>query len=661
MSSVSCRVASIAVVALVLASSSPAQEARDSLSRATRDLAQRVGPAIVALESARTRMFGQARGTGFFVSEEGHIVTDLDLVGDRRRVGLRLANGVRGRARVVGRDPLNGIALLQLEESEQVAPRLPGGRISWLTWGESSGLDPAESVFSVGNAFDSLAVDGVPAFSRGVVSRVGRLRENGYSGVVIETDAAVNPGVYGGPLLDREGRVVGVLSEAFSARRFLGVAIPADQVRLSVAALRAGRPPARGLLGVFVRASGGEAHQGLEVIKVAPGSPAAKAGVKAGDRLVEIDGLHLHDENDLAGEMERLPPGAALALRLRRGQAEQRIKLVLGEGEPLVVAEAPRPEPQPRPQPQQPQPQPQPQERPAAARPALGVQVREHEGPGLSVVGVESKGPAELAGIKAGDTMLMFDGRPLDGMDALREALSAKAPGDLVQVRIERDGWRQDVKVRLGSAAVAAAPPPSSGSGGPGWLGVTLRPEGTHPGALVEGVEAGSPAAQAGLVEGDLIVRADGNPVSSTPDLIAVLKKKQAGEAIKLHVIGPKGERNVVATLAARPGTQAPAPTPRPTPRPTPAPAAPRPWLGVSLVEQGGGLLVDEVDPRGPVAKLGLKKGDQLQAVDGKRLGSLDQLAGLLEGRKPGQKLKVVVVRDGWEKEFQLELGTAPR
>ena len=650
-----CRAASLALIVLTL----PAvgQDARRQLSEATRDVAARVVPAVAALEggSGRAMMaMGGARGTAFFVSPEGHLLTDLDLVGDRRRVSLRLVGGVRGRANVVARDPVNGVALLELEGREQVAARLPGGKISFLEFGDSTVLRAGETVFTAGNAFDSLAVDGVPAFSRGVVSRVGRLREGSYRGVMIETDAAVNPGSFGGPLLDRSGRVVGVISQEFSSRRFLGVAIPGQQVRVSYTALRSGRPPARGLLGVFVRARGGEAApDGLEVLQVAPGSPAAAAGLMVGDRLIELDGLRLRDEADLAGELNGLPPGSPVAVRIKRGEADRQLEVVLGEGEPLVVAQAPTP-----PQPARPAPAP-PQERPQGRqRPALGVQVSERESGGLSVVAVEPQGPAQLAGIQAGDAMLLFDGKALGSMDDLRLALTGKAPGETVTVRIEREGWRQDLKVKLGSAPSEESPPtpaptPAPTKAGSGWLGVALRPESTHPGALVEDVEPGSPAAAAGLVAGDLVVRADGRPVSALNDLVAVLRAKRAGDTIKLHVIGPKGERDVVATLAPRPGEGG-------APAPTPAPAAPRPWLGAALEEGNGGLTLVELDPRGPMAKLKLEKGDVLIGLDGKKLTSLDQLAGLLQGRKPGDKVRLAVSRKGWEKEFTLELGRKP-
>lgn len=656
-----CRVVSLAIAGLTL----PAigQDARRQLSEATRDVAARVVPAVAALEGGNGRMMmamGGARGTAFFVSAEGHLLTDLDLVGDRRRISLRLVGGVRGRANVVARDPINGVALLELEAREQVAARLPGGKISFLEFGDSTGLRAGETVFTAGNAFDSLAVDGVPAFSRGVVSRVGRLREGSYRGVMIETDAAVNPGSFGGPLLDRSGRVVGVISQEFSARRFLGVAIPGQQVRVSYAALRSGRPPARGLLGVFVRARGGEAaSDGLEVLQVAPGSPAAAAGLMVGDRLIELDGLRLRDEADLAGELNGLPPGSPVAVRVKRGGADRQLEVVLGEGEPLAVAQAPTP-PQPPVRPA-PQPPARPQERPQGRqRPALGVQVSERESGGLSVVAVEPQGAAQLAGIQAGDAMLLFDGKALGSMDDLRLALAAKAAGETVTVRIEREGWRQDLKVKLGSAPVeesaptpAPTPAPAPTKAGPGWLGVALRPESTHPGALVEDVEPGSPAAAAGLAAGDLVVRADGRPVSALNDLVAVLRTKRAGDTIKLHVIGPKGERDVVATLAPRPG-QAGAPAP------APAPAASGPWLGAALEEGNGGLTLVELDPRGPLAKLKLEKGDVLIALEGKKLTSFEQLAGLLQGKKPGDKVRLAVSRKGWEKEFTLELGRKP-
>jgi len=385
-----------------------------ALAQSTTDIAKRAGMAIVAIEHTTGRSMrrgnpldSQARTAGFLISAEGHIVTGLRFVEGRRRINVRLVGGVKARADLVGTDPINQIALIKLQSPKQIAERF-GGRLPTLHWGTSHTLVRGQAVFTLGNAFDSLILDGVPSFSKGVVTAIERVREGSYRGVAIETDAAVNPGSFGGPLVDRKGNVVGVVCPTFSNQRWLGQAVPGDQVRLSVAAMLANKRPAQGLLGIRLKSTGGEASaRGLEVIEVQPGSSAANAGLRLGDLLLAIDGIRLYDTEDVTRELQHLAPGSLVTLRVSRGNTTRDVRAVLGRGAPLALAARPR-------VPERPAPVRQPPARLSGnlrTKPALGLRLQEREDGrfGVKVIEMSPGGKAAKAGVKVGDILMAVD------------------------------------------------------------------------------------------------------------------------------------------------------------------------------------------------------------------------------------------------------------
>ncbi len=665
----SCCVASFA---LATASVALGQDGVAAVERSTQTLAAEASRSVVAvLGTAKPGTIDdQANRTGFLIDAEGHILTEADGVARRRRVEVRFAGPVRAQARVVGTDPLTGVALLKLEEPEAIARRL-GGKLHPLALASAGALQPGHVVFSLSNAFDSLAVDGIPTFSRGVVSAFHRpeparvTAEISYRGLLITTDAAVNPGAFGGPLLDRDGRVVGVLTRAVPTGQWLGAAIPADPIARSVEALKAGQPPRHGRLGLFVRGTGGEARPGgLEVVRIEPASAAARAGLQAGDRLVAVDGVATVDATDLGRALTGLPSGAPVRLKVLRGERVVTLHAALDPAAPVVLAQAPgastplppaptpAPATTPRPTPGPTQPRPQPAAPARAQPPTLGLALKPRAAGGLEVAEVAPGGPGQKAGITRGDVILAFGGQRTNDFDALGRALGARKPGDRVAVRVERDGWTQELTVEL-----AAAGPALAQAGEPGYLGVMLAPaEGG--GVLVRGLVEGSPAGRAGVAEGDKIVGLDRAPVRGPEDLVAALRGKHAGDRVRLEVERAGARREVTVTLAPRPAaTPAPAP-PAPPPAPTPAQAAP--WLGAALVASGGRVTVESVDPRGPAAKAGLAAGDVVLAAQERPLRDLDGFDAAFRPLRAGDTLRLLVERGGWQRTLEIQLARRP-
>ncbi len=159
-------------------------------------------------------------------------------------------------------------------------------RIQKLALHTADGLVPGRLVATFGNPYSSIDADGAPAISLGIVSAIGPLRDaDGFKGVAIETDAAVNPGSFGGPLVDREGRVVGIVIEAASSTRWIGAAVPIDAAKAALEDLKAGRRPGPGKLGVIVDAEIVKDALGVVVRSVERGSPTVQPGGSAQNAL----------------------------------------------------------------------------------------------------------------------------------------------------------------------------------------------------------------------------------------------------------------------------------------------------------------------------------------------------------------------------------------
>lgn len=663
MKTIALRSASTLALLLSLGGTATAQDTQ-RLQDDLRAVADASSAAVVAVHGVRGASAlanpydAQASPAGFFIDDKGRLITDARFVRNARTLEVRCKGGVRASAKLLGIDPLNGTALLEVTDPARLAERL-GGKIPSLPLGSSAGIRIGQSVFTVTNSFGSVSVDGAPAFSWGRVTSIGRAQGlgGGYRGVVIETDASVNPGAFGGPLLDRSGKVVGVLTDTVAPTRWLGGAVPIDQVKLGVEDLLAGRSLTSAFLGVVVKSTGGEAKKdGLEVVRVEADSPAAKAGISAGDHIVALDGARTFESDDIGRGLEGLPPGSPLTVRVQRGGSSRDLRLVLGRNpagtlalaRPTPAPAGPPPVPlNPTPAPRTPTPAPRPDGPARPARASLGLAVTPRPQGGLRVDSVNAGGPAEKAGVAAGDLLLQVGADKVGTLDELRAALDKHAPGTTVVLKVERDGWAADLQVTLGAALAAgpAAPTtPAEPSAERGYLGVFLRAENGV--VLVERCEPGSPAERLGLKAGDAILRVNGRPVAAPNEVGEALAAAKPGDAVALRLRWKGTEEVVRVVLGSRPGGTAPAPSPTGGPR-----------LGVMLAVKADRLVVEEVDPKGPCAAIGLRAGDVVLAAEGRPLRTLDDLGGVLSTKKPGDKLALLVERDGWERSFEVVLG----
>ena len=272
----------------------------------------------------------RGQGSGFLVSDDGLILTNSHVVQDASRINVRLHDGRRFNASLVGSDPESDVALLRIEAKD-----LPS-----LTLGDSDKLRLAEAVLAIGNPFGL-----TETVTTGVVSAKGRTHvgltsfEN-----YIQTDAAINPGNSGGPLLNLKGEVVGINAAIYSrsgGHMGIGFAIPINFAKSIQAQLLDSGEVVRGFLGVLVQdvtpdlasSLGLEMARGALVAEVNEGSPADAAGLEAGDVVVRADGSPLRDSGTLRNEIARRKPGTKVALDIVRQGKSMALQVELAERE----------------------------------------------------------------------------------------------------------------------------------------------------------------------------------------------------------------------------------------------------------------------------------------------------------------------------------------
>ena len=266
-----------------------------------------------------------ATGSGFVIDDEGHIVTNDHVVEGANEFRVRFGeDGEPIDAELLGADPSVDLALLKVDPDD-----VEGG-FQPLELGASEDLRPGNPAIAIGSPF---GLSGT--VTSGIVSALGRTIQapNGFSiSGAIQTDAAINPGNSGGPLLDAQGRVIGVNSQirtgGGNANTGVGFAVPVDEIKRSLPALKRGEDPERAFLGV---SSGAAPDGGAAIGGVLPGSPAARAGLREGDTIVEISGQPVQDPDDVSAVVNSRRPGDEVRVVVERGGERRTLTVTLGE------------------------------------------------------------------------------------------------------------------------------------------------------------------------------------------------------------------------------------------------------------------------------------------------------------------------------------------
>jgi len=279
-------------------------------------------------------------GTGFVIRPNGVIVTNQHVVANAEKVVVTLGDGAEVDGKVLGEDPLTDIAVVEVERTG-----LPTAQL-----GRSTDLMIGEWVVALGNPFAYLLGNAEPTVTVGVVSATGRniLPSGDQPGLyldMIQTDAAINPGNSGGPLTNALGEVIGVNSSIFSSSGGsigLGFAIPIERALVVADAIIRTGSVRRAWTGLDVEGPSSMRNWrnvgGVTVSQVAPGGPAARAGLATGDVLVEANGRRLRNYLDWEAVKLDLRVGDAVELTVRQGGRTARRRLVTGDL-PTVTAE----------------------------------------------------------------------------------------------------------------------------------------------------------------------------------------------------------------------------------------------------------------------------------------------------------------------------------
>jgi putative serine protease PepD len=286
-------------------------------------------PAVVAIVDDGGPDSGGAAGTGFVISSDGVIVTNNHVVEGANRIQAVFSDGTSRRATVLGKNAASDLAVVKVDATD----------LPTIALGDSDQVQVGDDVVAIGNA---LALQGGLTVTRGIIS--GLHREVGTTSGesledVIQTDAAINPGNSGGPLVDSQGRVIGIntaIADPTSAQN-VGFAIPISNAKTVIDQLRQGKQPAYlGVNSESVDQAKADGHDvsvaaGAYIVKVGPGTPASDAGVQTGDVIVELDGQAIASAPELGGVVRQHKPGDQVTLVVDRGAKKVTLTVTLGE------------------------------------------------------------------------------------------------------------------------------------------------------------------------------------------------------------------------------------------------------------------------------------------------------------------------------------------
>jgi serine protease Do len=383
-------------------------------------------PGFPALPRGATPFRGQ--GSGFIVSADGTILTNAHVVRDAKQVTVKLSDRREFTAKVLGSDAVTDVAVLKID-----AKGLPTVNL-----GDAKSVQVGDYVLAIGAPFGF-----EQSATQGIVSAKGRSLPGDSVVPFIQTDAAVNPGNSGGPLFDAGGRVVGINAQIYSRSggfQGLAFAIPIDvalQARDQIVAhghvdhARMG-VTLQDLSAPLAESFGLKSPDGALVSSVVPGSAAAKAGLKAGDVITDVDGKAVHTAGDVSSRVGLAKPGDRLQLALWRDKARRDITVSLGKVPPEKSETAAQ-----------------------ADNASLGLSLRPLERAEMRRAGLDHgllieqvSGPAQLAGVEPGDVLLALNGKPVNGVAQVRDVLRSHPKH--VALLIERDGQQIFLPVDLG-------------------------------------------------------------------------------------------------------------------------------------------------------------------------------------------------------------------
>jgi serine protease Do len=372
--------------------------------------------------SPREQFKQRSLGSGFIVEPDGLILTNYHVVDNAEKITVRLLDGRELVGKVVGKDQKTDIALVKISARDlPVAPL-----------GDSDRLEVGEWVMAIGNPF---GLDNT--VTSGIVSAKDRQIGAGPYDHFIQTDASINPGNSGGPLVNLQGEVVGIDTAIFSqsgGNIGIGFAIPINLVKDLLPQLKSGGKITRGWLGVSIQGMTPDlaASVGLDQVKgalvssVVHDGPAERAGIKAGDVVLEYDGKEINRANDLPFLVAGTPVGKTVSLQIFRGKKETPVTVAIEKmKEEEVVASN-------------------------TEKGDLGLTVEEinpeiaeslglNRAHGVVITAVEPDSPGDETGLQPGDIIREINRKPIRDLSDYRKTMASAAQSKSVLFLVQRE------------------------------------------------------------------------------------------------------------------------------------------------------------------------------------------------------------------------------
>ena len=362
----------------------------------------------------------QNLGSGVVIDAQGHVLTNDHVVARASQIRVLLADGREFEAKPVGVDPNNDIAVLKIETKEE---------IPWIPMGSSEDLMVGEPVIAIGNPFglsNTVTTGVISALNRSI-----RSERRTYYGF-LQTDASINPGNSGGPLLNAEGKLVGINTAVYQGGQGIGFAIPIDVAARVVRELLEEGEITPVWLGIEFQNLTSQLSNALEipghvrgalVNRVRKKSPAQRAGVKRGDVVLKVDDRPVQSARDFFEMLETTIDGQELQLEIWRDGKTRKIAVRAEEIPDEVVK--------------------------ALVTEMLGMELELRENGGCLVRSVRSGSGAERIGIQPGDLVLGIDNSPLENAEALRRAALDLRGRSRAQIVVQRGAGRYHVTIPL--------------------------------------------------------------------------------------------------------------------------------------------------------------------------------------------------------------------
>ena len=359
-------------------------------------------------------------GSGVIISPDRHVLTNEHVIRQARRITITLADGRSFGARIVGADPSNDVAVLQVETDED---------LPWINPGTSTDIMVGEPVIAIGNPFgfsNTVTTGVISALDRSI--RTEALTFHGF----LQTDASINLGNSGGPLVNAEGSLIGINTAVYQDAEGIGFAIPIDVARRVVAELiEHGEvhpvtlgigfqnldPALRGIMDLPGNVAG------TLINRVLPGGPAHNSGIRRGDVLTRLNGLDIQSAKQLSEILETTTPEQRLMVEFwRDGEllATQVIALKIPEN---VTAEL--------------------------SNRLLGLSLEARKNLGFVVTNVRKQSPAALEGLARGDLVISINGLILESDDALRRAIFGLRGRERALIVVQRGRGRYHLNLPL--------------------------------------------------------------------------------------------------------------------------------------------------------------------------------------------------------------------